>query len=165
MLVIADDECALGMAGVMGGANSGVGANTRNLVLECAHFIPEVVAGRARRFGLQSEAAHRFERGVDPELPRRALERATELLVQLVGGTVGPIVEVSDPHSTGHAGYLLSRRCQRQDPAHVSIDQLSTRLRARNNCRTGEIRHYCLSLDFRKQFTRFCRHKCHESSG
>ncbi|MDY6828903.1 MAG: phenylalanine--tRNA ligase subunit beta [Pseudomonadota bacterium] len=97
VLVIADNECALGMAGVMGGANSGVGANTRNLVLECAHFIPEVVAGRARRFGLQSEAAHRFERGVDPELPRRALERATELLVQLVGGTVGPIVEVSDP--------------------------------------------------------------------
>ena len=90
-LVIADARGAQALAGVMGGADSAVAAATRTVFLEGAHFAPAAIMGVARRFGLQSDAAHRFERGVDPELPRRALERASALLLAVCGGRAGPL--------------------------------------------------------------------------
>ncbi|MBI5460582.1 MAG: phenylalanine--tRNA ligase subunit beta [Gammaproteobacteria bacterium] len=93
-LVIADASKVLAIAGVMGGDETGVGETTRDLFLECAFFAPDVLAGRARRYGLQTDSSYRFERGVDFNLQRHAMERATELLLELVGGTPGPITEV-----------------------------------------------------------------------
>lgn len=93
-LVIADDNGPLALAGVMGGAASAVGATTSELLLEAAHFTPAAIAGRARRYGLATDSSHRFERGVDPKLPRQAMERATRLILDICGGTAGEIVEV-----------------------------------------------------------------------
>lgn len=96
-LVIADHERPLAIAGVMGGEHSGVGAQTRDLFLESAYFDPIALAGKARGYGLHTDASHRFERGVDFELARQAMERATALLLEIVGGEAGPVVEaVSD---------------------------------------------------------------------
>ncbi len=92
-LLVADANGPLGIAGVMGGFDSRVTDATRDLLLEAAHFAPSAIAGKARQFGLNSEAAHRFERGVDPELPRRAMERLTALILDICGGTAGPIHE------------------------------------------------------------------------
>ncbi len=98
-LVIADERKALAMAGIFGGADSGVSGETRHIFLESAFFSPAAIAGRARRYGLKTDASHRYERGVDPELQRRAIERATELLLAIVGGEPGPVVEAL---SAGH---------------------------------------------------------------
>ena len=92
-LVIADADRALAMAGVMGGLGSAVSASTRHVFLESAFFTPLVVAGRARQFGLHTDASHRFERGVDFTLQRRAMERATRLVLEICGGEPGPITE------------------------------------------------------------------------
>jgi len=92
-LVITDADRAVGLGGIMGGDDTKVGATTRNVFLEAAHFAPEAIIGRSRRLGLHTDAAHRFERGVDPELPRTAIEVATRLLLELAGGTPGPVVE------------------------------------------------------------------------
>ncbi|MDE2316944.1 MAG: phenylalanine--tRNA ligase subunit beta [Xanthomonadaceae bacterium] len=91
-VLIADDNKALAVAGVMGGFDSRVTDATRNIFLESAHFAPAAIMGRARKLGLHTDASHRFERGVDPELPRRALERATELLLAVAGGKAGPVL-------------------------------------------------------------------------
>lgn len=95
-LVIADQQRALALAGIMGGEESGISDRTQHLFLESAFFNPTVIAGRARLYGLHTDSSHRFERGVDPELPRRAMERATALLIEIAGGQAGPIVEVVD---------------------------------------------------------------------
>jgi phenylalanyl-tRNA synthetase beta chain len=92
-LVIADESGAIALAGVMGGHGSRVTESTTRVFLESAHFAPEVISGRARRLGLHTDASHRFERGVDPELPRLALERATTLLLAIAGGRAGPVTE------------------------------------------------------------------------
>lgn len=92
-LVIADDEGAIALAGVMGGFGSRVTESTSRVFLESAHFSASAISGRARRLGLHTDASHRFERGVDPELPRLALERATALLLEIAGGSAGPITE------------------------------------------------------------------------
>lgn len=92
-LVIADHERALAIAGVMGGEHSGVAANTRDLFLESAFFDTIAIAGKARSYGLHTDASHRFERGVDSQLAREAMDRATALLLDIVGGEPGPIVE------------------------------------------------------------------------
>lgn len=91
-LVIADHEKALAIAGVMGGEHSGVSKNTNHLFLESAFFNPLSIAGKARNYGMHTDASHRFERGVDYELPRLAIERATRLLLDIVGGEPGPVV-------------------------------------------------------------------------
>tara|TARA_B110001454_G_scaffold34029_2_gene33467 strand:- start:8010 stop:10439 length:2430 start_codon:yes stop_codon:yes gene_type:complete len=97
-LVIADNSKALAMAGVMGGADSGVNAETtQDILLESAYFNPIAIAGKARNYGLHTDSSHRFERGVDFELQRNAIERATALLLEIVGGEAGPVVEkISD---------------------------------------------------------------------
>ncbi|AMN46894.1 phenylalanyl-tRNA synthetase beta chain [Steroidobacter denitrificans] len=91
VLVIADDRKLLGMAGVMGGADSGIGAATQDVFLEVAFFEPDAIAGRGRRRGLITDASQRFERGVDPQLQERAIERATALLLEHAGGLAGPV--------------------------------------------------------------------------
>jgi phenylalanyl-tRNA synthetase beta chain len=88
--VIADRSKALALAGVMGGDHSGIGDDTTDVLLEVAFFLPDAIAGRGRRFGLVTDASQRFERGVDPALQERALERATQLLCACAGGEPGP---------------------------------------------------------------------------
>ena len=92
-LLIADDKGPLALAGVMGGADSGVTETTHSLFLESAFFRPEIIARQARRLDLQTESSQRFERGVDPTLQHNALQRATGLLLRIVGGKPGPVIE------------------------------------------------------------------------
>ena len=92
-LVIADVNGPIAIAGVMGGADSAIDNDTVDIVLEAAHFTRKSAAGKARRYGLHTESAHRFERGVDPQLPPQAIERATELVLQICGGEPGVVVE------------------------------------------------------------------------
>lgn len=93
-LVIADQNQALALAGVMGGSSSAVSATTQDIFLECAFFSPISIAGKARAFGLHTDSSHRFERGVDFTLQHRAIERATRLIVEIAGGSPGPLTEV-----------------------------------------------------------------------
>ena len=94
VLVIADDARVLALAGIMGGQGSGVETATRNVFLESAFFHPDAIAGKARRFGLATDSSFRFERGVDFAATRQALERATQLLLEICGGSAGAITEV-----------------------------------------------------------------------
>jgi phenylalanyl-tRNA synthetase beta chain len=94
-LVIADAKNTLGLAGIMGGFDSRVVDATRDIFLEAAHFAPAAIMGRARKLGLHTDASHRFERGVDPELPKQAMERATRLILDICGGTAGPLAETT----------------------------------------------------------------------
>jgi phenylalanyl-tRNA synthetase beta chain len=89
-LVIADTSGPIGLAGIMGGRRTAISDTTTDVLLEAAHFTPDAIAGRARRIGLFTDAAQRFERGVDPSLPALALERATALLLEIAGGEAGP---------------------------------------------------------------------------
>jgi len=92
-LVIADHERPLAMAGIMGGEHSGVSENTRDLFLESAFFDTIAIAGKARGYSLHTDSSHRFERGVDWQLQREAIERATALIREIVGGEPGPVIE------------------------------------------------------------------------
>lgn len=94
-LVIADERAAVALGGVMGGLASAVTDSTRDIFLESAFFAPHPLGGEARGYGLHTDASYRFERGVDPTLQRRATERATALLIDVVGGEPGPIVEAT----------------------------------------------------------------------
>lgn len=96
-LVIADHQRPIALAGIMGGEATAVNDSTRDIFLESAFFAPVRIAGRARGYGLHTDSSHRFERGVDHQLQARAIERATELLMSIVGGEPGPLVEVSEP--------------------------------------------------------------------
>ena len=98
-LVIADESGAVALAGVMGGSRSSVTGKTRHILLESAWFHPRTIAAEARRRGLHSDASHRFERSVAADLQCRAAERATALLLQIVGGRAGPVVdEIREEH-------------------------------------------------------------------
>ena len=92
-LVIADEKKALAMAGIFGGLESGVTSNTTDIFLESAFFAPLAILGKARQYGLHTDSSHRYERGIDPTLQFDAIERATELLLTIVGGQAGPVVE------------------------------------------------------------------------
>ena len=94
-LVIADEDKVLGIAGVMGGEGSGVSGETKDVYLEAAYFDPITIAGKARSFGLHTDASHRFERGVDFQLQKKAIERATALIQKICGGEAGPVTEVA----------------------------------------------------------------------
>ena len=96
-LLITDHHGPLALAGIMGGEISSCTAATRDVFLESAFFAPASIAGRARRYGLQTDSSYRFERGVDSQLQRRAAERATRLLIDMAGGQPGPIVEAVSP--------------------------------------------------------------------
>lgn len=96
VLVIADEQRALALAGVMGGLDSAISDDTCDVLLEVAYFEPDAIAGRGRRYGLVTDASQRFERGVDPNLQERAMERATQLLLECVGGHAGPVQITGD---------------------------------------------------------------------
>jgi len=91
-LVIADDSGAIGMAGIMGGLSTAVSDSTTDVFFEAAFFPQEFIAGRARTYGLHTDASLRFERGVDPEGQARSIEKATALLLEISGGEAGPLV-------------------------------------------------------------------------
>lgn len=93
MLVIADDQQPLALAGLMGGMHSSVTDATQDIFLESAYFAPQAIAGKSRVLGFGSDAAYRYERGVDPQLQRAAIERATELLLSICGGSAGQLTE------------------------------------------------------------------------
>lgn len=97
VLVIADETRALALAGIMGGSESAVSEATADIFLECAFFSPAAIMGKARRYGLNTDSSHRFERGVDPDLQARAIERASELIIAIAGGEAGPVVEAASP--------------------------------------------------------------------
>ena len=92
-LVIADDNKALAMASIFGGLHSGTDENTTDILLESAFFHPDAIMGKARQYGLHTDASHRYERGVDPQLQATAMERATQLILDICGGEAGPVVE------------------------------------------------------------------------
>ena len=121
-LVIADDAQALALAGIMGGESSAVTDNTQNLLLESAFFNPELIIGKARTHGLHTDSSHRFERGVDPELQVKAIERATELILEIAGGEVGPIVEKSCNEYIPKAKPVLLKKDKITQVLGVEID-------------------------------------------
>ncbi|MCL7714183.1 phenylalanine--tRNA ligase subunit beta [Stenotrophomonas mori] len=92
-LVVTDADRPVGLAGLMGGFDTRVTDATRSVFLEAAHFAPAAIMGRGRKLGLHTDAGHRFERGVDPQLPRTAIEYATRLVLELAGGTPAPVTE------------------------------------------------------------------------
>ncbi len=95
-LVIADKSQAIALAGIMGGEKTSVSDSTQDIFLESAFFVPEKIAGKARNYGLHTDSSHRFERGVSAQLQMRAIERASELIIDIVGGKAGPITEQTE---------------------------------------------------------------------
>lgn len=122
VLVIADERSILGMAGVMGGEDSGISGETVDVLFECAFFDPDTVAGRGRRYGLITDASQRFERGVDPELQERAIERATQLLLDSGGGKAGPLVVTRAPRSYPTVAPIRVRHSRVEHVLGVKID-------------------------------------------
>ncbi len=120
-LVIADDKQALALAGIMGGADSAVNDETRSVFLECAYFSPHAIAGKARRFGLHTDSSHRFERGVDATLQTRAIERATQLLIDIAGGGAGPITEVTTTATLPQREAVLLRRLRIEKTLGIAL--------------------------------------------
>ena len=109
-LVIADAQQPLAMAGIFGGEHSGVNEETTNVLLESAFFSPLAITGRARRHGLHTDASHRYERGVDPELQYKAMERATHLLLEICGGEAGPLIDVTNEQQLPKRATITLRR-------------------------------------------------------
>ena len=130
-LVIADESRPLALAGIMGGSESAVSETTRDIFLECAFFTPELMMGKARRYGLSTDSSHRFERGVSYELQDRALARASELIVSLAGGSPGPVVEaVSQAHLPKRLPVLLrSERIDRVLGLQIKAERVEQILR------------------------------------
>jgi phenylalanyl-tRNA synthetase beta chain len=136
-LVIADHNKALAIAGIFGGLESGVSAETKDVILESAFFNPVVIAGRARSYGLHTDASHRYERGVDYELQRTAMERATQLLLEISGGEAGPIVEaVSEADLPAQMAIVLRRARLDRVLGHVIADDEVTTILNRLGLKT-----------------------------
>ena len=95
-LLICDHDGPVALAGIMGGLRSGISDNTDTVLLESAYFTQKLIIGKARRLGIQTDASYRFERGVDPNLQTLAIERATQLIIEICGGQPGPVIEVAD---------------------------------------------------------------------
>ena len=111
-LVITDADRPVGLAGLMGGHDTRVTDTTRTVFLEAAHFAPAAIIGRGRRLGLHTDAGHRFERGVDPELPRTAIEYATKLILEIAGGAPGPVTEAVLPEALPRPAKIALRRAR-----------------------------------------------------
>lgn len=109
-LIIADESGPVAMAGIMGGLPTAVTGETKDILLESAFFNPMAIAGRARSYGLHTDSSHRFERGVDYELAEKAINRASEILLEIVGGEPGPIQRSELPdHLPGSKEVVLKR--------------------------------------------------------
>ncbi|MER2493992.1 phenylalanine--tRNA ligase subunit beta [Catenovulum sediminis] len=113
-LVIADSQKALALAGIFGGLDSGVSVNTQDIVLESAFFSPDYMMGKAREYGLHTDSSHRFERGVDVNIQLLAIERATQLIIEICGGEVGPVNPVELP-TTGEKQVSVELRKEKLD--------------------------------------------------
>lgn len=109
-LVIADDARPLALAGVFGGEYSGVSDTTQDILLECAFFAPLAIMGKSRRLGLHTDSSHRFERGVDPEMQHKVMDRATRLVLDICGGEAGPVVEAKSDADLPKPAQILLRR-------------------------------------------------------
>ncbi|RLA43719.1 MAG: phenylalanine--tRNA ligase subunit beta [Gammaproteobacteria bacterium] len=123
-LVIADQAGALALAGVMGGEGSAVSSSTTNIFLESAHFNPLNIAGKARQYALHTDSSHRFERGVDPQLPVRAIERATELLLEFCGGQPGPTVVTEEQSVLPVRDHVLLRKAKLAQQLQLNTDDI-----------------------------------------
>ncbi|MGL9734110.1 MAG: phenylalanine--tRNA ligase subunit beta [Symbiopectobacterium sp.] len=134
-LVIADHSKALTMGGIFGGEHSGVNGKTRNVLLECAYFNPLAITGRARRHGLHTDASHRYERGVDPTLQYKAMERATQLLLSICGGNAGSVIDMTnDTHLPARATITLRRENLDRLIGHVVSDEKVSDILTRLGC-------------------------------
>jgi phenylalanyl-tRNA synthetase beta chain len=120
-LVIADNNSPLALAGVMGGNDSAVSNSTKNIFLECAFFAPKTIAGEARRFGLHTDSSHRFERGVDGTLQHRAIERATQLIIEIAGGTATLINEVKNESALPQRPAVFLRKSRIEKMLGISL--------------------------------------------
>ncbi|WP_025820157.1 phenylalanine--tRNA ligase subunit beta [Shewanella marina] len=132
-LVIADDKQVLALAGVFGGEFSGVTTETQDIMLECAFFAPLAIMGKSRRLGLHTDASHRFERGVDPELQHKVMDRATRLVLDICGGEAGPVVEAKAEEFLPKPAVITLRRSKldRILGHHISdadVEEILTRL-------------------------------------
>ncbi len=125
-LVIADERGPLALAGVMGGAASAVGPDTRTVLLESAFFAPTSVAGKARSYGLHTDSAHRFERGVDYALQAKAIERATGLLLEIVGGEAGPLIGVQSAEHLPAERQVKLRKLRLETGLGLAPEQVDT---------------------------------------
>ena len=130
-LLIADHNKALALAGIMGGLDSSVQGETRNVFFEAAFFTPIEIAGKARSYGMHTDSSHRFERGVDPQLQHKAMQRATELLIEIAGGEAGPVIDVSNAEHMPTQPQVVLRfdRINRLLGIDVSRDEVASMLR------------------------------------
>ena len=126
-LVIADTQKALAIAGVFGGLESGVTSESTDIFLESAFFAPLAILGKARQYGLHTDASHRYERGIDPTLQHSAMERATQLLLEIVGGQAGPIIEAKSEENIPQTKNVTLRRQQLDSRVghHIADDKVS----------------------------------------
>lgn len=122
-LLITDESGPLAMAGVMGGFESAVSTTTQNIFLESAFFSPKHISGEARQYGLHTDSSHRFERGVDPELQSKAIERATELLIEICGGQAGPVVEALSDDELPKNTEVILRKPQIKRILGIELDE------------------------------------------
>ncbi|GAA1655478.1 phenylalanine--tRNA ligase subunit beta [Kribbella alba] len=129
-LLITDDSGPIGIAGVMGGASTEISESTTDVVIEAAHFDPIVIARSSRRHKLSSEASRRFEREVDPELPRYAAQRVADLLAELAGGTIEADETVVDTHLLPKRVAIRADHAARVAGAPISVEETITHLRS-----------------------------------
>ncbi len=122
-LLITDDSGPIGIAGVMGGASTEISETTTDVVIEAAHFHPIVIARASRRHKLSSEASRRFEREVDPELPRYAAQRVADLLAELAGGTILADETVIDTHPQPEPVVIRADHAARVAGAPITIEE------------------------------------------
>lgn len=143
MLLIASKTKVLALAGIMGGSESGVEQGVTDLFLESAFFSPEVIAGKSFRLGFSSDSSHRFERGVDFAATRNAMERATQLVLDICGGKAGPVTEVKGTLPQRNPISLRSERTRRVlgvDIGETRIAELLQRLQFDFSCTGGIFR-------------------------
>ncbi|MCV6604359.1 MAG: phenylalanine--tRNA ligase subunit beta, partial [Porticoccaceae bacterium] len=121
-LVIADHKKAVAMAGIMGGDSTAMSEDSTSVFLECAYFNPLAIAGRARSYGMHTDASHRYERGVDPQLQEMALERATQLLVEIAGGQPGPVTHATSEEKLPQAATVTLRKTRLQQQLGLTLE-------------------------------------------
>jgi phenylalanyl-tRNA synthetase beta chain len=132
LLLVCDSAKPLGLAGIMGGEHSGIASDTSTVYLEGAFWNPAVIQGKMRRLGFASDAGYRFERGVDFELGPRAVERATQLMLEICGGRAGPLSDAKGALPARPPVRLRSARAARVLGVTLSPDTIGdvfTRLR------------------------------------
>lgn len=121
-LLISDDSGPLAMAGIMGGFDSAVTTESKNIFLESAFFLPESIIGKSRQYGLHTESSHRFERGVDPQLQEKAIERASQLILQLCGGEAAPVIEMISEEDMPENVQVTLRKAQIKRVLGIDLD-------------------------------------------